>query len=178
MILSDRMIKDAMSRGEIVIEPFDANALGSNSYDVHLGDTLKTYVGPLDCKIMPMTRTWQIPAEGFVLCPGQIYLGVTVEYTETHRHVPFIEGKSSLGRLGISIHCTATLGDVGFCNHFTLGIHVTQAVRVYAGSPIGQLLYFETGQVEVPYGVKLGAKYTERSIEPQESKMYRNFLSK
>jgi dCTP deaminase len=172
------MIKDAMSRDEIVIEPFDASALGSNSYDVHLGDTLKTYVGPLDCKIMPMVRTWQIPAEGFVLCPGQVYLGVTREYTEAHKHVSFLDGKSSVGRLGITIHCTAGRGDVGFFGHWTLEIHVTQAVRVYAGMPVGQLVYFETGSVEVPYNVKPSAKYTERSTDPQESKMYRNFLSK
>ena len=75
--------------------------------------------------------------------------GSTLEYTETRRFVPFLEGKSSVGRLGIDIHATAGKGDVGFCNHWTLEISVSQPVRVYAGMPIGQLIYFLVeGEVE------------------------------
>ena len=85
----------------------------------------------------------EIPDEGMILLPHRFYLGVTQEYTETHSHVPFLEGKSSIGRLGIDIHATAGKGDIGFCNTWTLEISVKQPVRVYAGMPIGQLIYFE-----------------------------------
>ncbi len=185
MILSDRMIREAMARGEIAIQPFDIDSLGSNSYDVHLGRMLKTYDGGgihyghdpfiLDCKVAPKTRSWNIPSDGSVLEPGQVYLGVTQEYTSTRKHVPFLDGKSSVGRLGISIHCTAGRGDVGFSGHWTLEIYVQQPVRIYAGMPIGQLIFFESGPVDVPYDKKPGAKYTEISNEPQASMMFRNF---
>jgi dCTP deaminase len=104
-------------------------------------------------------------------------LGVTEEYTETHLHVPFLEGKSSVGRLGIDIHATAGKGDVGFCNYWTLEISVKQPVRVYAGMPIGQLIYFEVrGTIGTLYGQKASAKYRERTALPVESMMWRNFL--
>ena len=107
--------------------------------------------------------------------PGILYLGVTEEYTETHRHVPFLEGKSSIGRLGIDIHATAGKGDVGFCNTWTLEISCVQPVRVYAGMPIGQLIYFMIdGDVNNNYANKHNAKYTTRTIKPVESMMWKN----
>jgi len=176
VILSDRLIRAAMVCGEIIIEPFDEKALGTNSYDVHLGATLMSYRTTLDAREEPHVEKCTIhPVDGFILRPGKLYLGSTVEYTETHKHVPFLDGKSSIGRLGITIHCTAGRGDVGFCNHWTLEIHVIEPVRVYAGMPIGQLIYFETGDVDVPYNKKPNAKYTERCAEPQPSQMWKNF---
>ena len=102
-------------------------------------------------------------------------MGSTIEYTETRRYVPFLEGKSSVGRLGIDIHATAGKGDVGFCNHWTLEISVSQPVRVYAGMPIGQLIYFLVdGAVEVDYASKVTAKYNQRDHKPVESMMWKN----
>ena len=96
-------------------------------------------------------------------------------YTQTHRHIPFLEGKSSTGRLGIDIHATAGKGDVGFCNTWTLEISVSMPVRVYAGMPIGQLIYFVVdGDVNVLYNKKRDAKYSKRSIKPVESMMWKN----
>ena len=116
-----------------------------------------------------------IPDEGFVLMPNTLYLGVTEEYTETHNHVPFLEGKSSIGRLGIHIHATAGKGDVGFCNTWTLEITVAQPVKVYTGMPIGQLIYFEVvGDVINPYNTKDNAKYINRTLRPVESMMWKN----
>lgn len=177
MILSDSEILSAIERGAIVIEPFDRECLGSNSYDVHLGDMLATYMDDiLDAKQHNLTETFNIPKEGFVLSPGLLYLGVTQEYTETHEHVPFLDGKSSTGRLGISIHITAGKGDVGFKNYWTLEITVVEPVRVYAGMPIGQLFYHTVlGKVETPYDKKGSAKYNERCAEPKESMMFKNF---
>ena len=176
MILSDQAILEALEKGEIVIEPFSADCLGSNSYDVHLGSQFALYEDQiLDAKKRNLVKQLSIPPDGMILEPGRIYLGITREYTETHRHVPFLEGKSSVGRLGIDIHATAGKGDVGFCNHWTLEVSVHQPVRVYAGMPIGQLIYFEvSGEVNTPYHRKASAKYTTRSSIPVESMMWKN----
>ncbi|MEI9942640.1 MAG: dCTP deaminase [Chitinophagaceae bacterium] len=127
----------------IKLAPYDRECLGSNSYDVHLGKWLATYREHiLDAKKHNEIEYFEMPDEGFVLYPHIFYLGVTLEYTETHAHVPFLEGKSSTGRLGIDIHATAGKGDVGFCGHWTLEISVKQPVKVYHGMPIGQLIIF------------------------------------
>lgn len=176
MILSDSRILEEIEKGTIVIEPFDRKNLGSNSYDVHLGKYLAMYNDTtLDAKKHNKITHFEIPEEGYVLQPHMLYLGVTLEYTETHAHVPFLEGKSSTGRLGIDIHATAGKGDVGFCNAWTLEISCVQAVRVYAGMPIGQLIYFPVeGEVLNAYNSKDNAKYTGRTDKPVESMMWKN----
>ncbi len=176
MILSDKEILNCIDKGSIVIEPFDRSCLGSNSYDVHLGGTLAVYNDEiLDAKKHNTIRSFDIPEEGYILIPNQLYLGVTEEYTETHAHVPFLEGKSSVGRLGIDIHATAGKGDVGFCNYWTLEISVKVPVRVYQGMPIGQLIYFQVaGEIETLYRNKANAKYNDRLNIPVESMMWRN----
>jgi dCTP deaminase len=176
MILSDARILEEIEKGSIIIEPFNRQKLGSNSYDVHLGKHLASYTDrELDSRKHNRIEEFEIGSEGFVLQPNTLYLGVTQEYTETHAHVPFLEGKSSSGRLGIHIHATAGKGDVGFCNTWTLEITVVHPVRVYEGMPIGQLIYFEVdGDVINPYNLKDNAKYTQRSIKPVESMMWKN----
>ncbi len=176
MILTDQEILNAIDAGSIVIEPFDRNALGSNSYDVHLSRHLATYVTEeLDARAHNAVEHFDIPEDGYVLQPGKLYLGSTLEYTETHEHVPFLEGKSSVGRLGIDIHATAGKGDIGFCNHWTLEISVQMPVRVYPHMPIGQLIYFAThGEVINPYDRKPSAKYNARTPRPVESMMFKN----
>ena len=162
MILSDTRILEEIEKGTIKIVPYERDQLGSNSYDVHLGKDLARYVDrELDAKKHNTIEHFEIPEEGFVLQPHEFYLGVTLEYTETHAHVPFLEGKSSTGRLGIDIHATAGKGDVGFCGNWTLEISVKQPVRVYKGMPIGQLIYFPVdGEIEVKYNQKKNAKYS------------------
>lgn len=176
MIWSDKKILAAIDRGEIVIEPFDRSKLGTNSYDVHLGKYLAHYKDHiLDARKHNEIETFEIPTDGYVLHPNTLYLGVTLEYTETHSSVPFLEGKSSVGRLGIDIHATAGKGDVGFCNHWTLEISCTHPVRVYPGMPIGQLIYFAVeGDIENYYNKKVGAKYNARTDRPVESMMWKN----
>jgi dCTP deaminase len=177
VILTDTQIQKSIDEGTIVISPFRPDCLGSNSYDVHLGKILATYKNAvLDARKHNEVEFFEIPNEGFILLPEKLYLGVTEEYTETHRHVPFLEGKSSVGRLGIDIHATAGKGDIGFANTWTLEISVRQPVRIYAGMPIGQLIYFETScEPAIPYDKKLDAKYTTRTSRPIESRMFRNW---
>jgi len=176
MILSDKQILKEIKEGSILVEPFKRSCLGTNSYDVHLGRYLATYKDrELDAKRHNEIEHITIPAGGYVLQPNTIYLGVTEEYTETHKHVPFLEGKSSIGRLGIDIHATAGKGDVGYCNTWTLELSAIQPVRVYAGMPIGQLIYFcVEGEIKNYYNTKRGAKYVERSVKPTESMMWKN----
>ncbi|MBX0290185.1 dCTP deaminase [Hymenobacter sp. HSC-4F20] len=176
MILTDQQILAEMERGNIVIEPFERGCLGTNSYDVHLGRYLATYRDAvLDARKHNEIDVFEIPEEGFVLQPGTLYLGVTEEYTESHAHVPFLEGKSSVGRLGIDIHATAGKGDIGFCNTWTLEISVSMPVRVYHLMPVGQLIYFAVqGTVETLYNHKANAKYNERTVKPVESMMWKN----
>ena len=176
MILSDKKILTAIENGEIVIEPYRRECLGTNSYDVHLGKTLGLYQDKvLDARKHNKIDYVEIPEEGYVIHPGTLYLGATEEYTETHATVPFLEGKSSVGRLGIDIHATAGKGDVGFCNFWTLEISCVHPVRVYAGMPIGQLIYFGVdGDIENYYNKKQNAKYVERTNKPVESMMWKN----
>lgn len=176
MILSDSAILESIAKGLIVIEPYERERLGTNSYDVHLSRHLATYKNRvLDARLHNAIEHFEIPPEGFVLEPQINYLGSTIEYTESHETVPFLEGKSSVGRLGIDIHATAGKGDVGFCNYWTLEISVKQPVRVYEGMPIGQLIFFRVeGSVLTPYSKKASAKYNERTPRPVESMMWKN----
>ena len=176
MILSDKRILEEIEKGSIIIEPFKRECLGTNSYDVHLGKYLATYRNRvLDAKAHNEIDHFEIPKDGFTLQPNTLYLGVTLEYTETHMHVPFLEGKSSTGRLGIDIHATAGKGDVGFCGNWTLEISCRKPVRIYKGMPIGQLIFFQVaGEVEVPYNAKDSAKYRARGKVPVESMMWKN----
>ena len=177
MILSDTRIREEMRAGRIVIRPYRPSCLGTNSYDVHLGLWLATYrAGALDARRPNPVREFRIPPDGYVLVPGQLYLGVTEEYTETHGFVPFLEGKSSVGRLGIDIHSTAGKGDEGFCNHWTLEMSVKLPVRIYRGMPVGQLIYFDvSGPIRHSYSEKRSAKYRRVSSHPTPSRMYLNF---
>lgn len=176
MILTDKGIIENIEKGFIKVEPYRPECLGTNSYDVHLGRTLAVYKDSvLDAKKHNGIDIFEIPDEGYILTPDNFYLGVTEEYTETHRHVPFLEGKSSVGRLGIDIHATAGKGDVGFCNYWTLEISVKKPVRVYKGMPIGQLIYFEIkGDIKTSYNSKPSAKYNDKKAIPVESMMWKN----
>lgn len=180
MILSDKKILQEIKNKNIVLEPFKRENLGTNSYDVHLGKWLAVYESDiLDAKKHNKIIKFEIPKDGYILLPSKLYLGVTEEYTETQNYVPFLEGKSSVGRLGIDIHSTAGKGDAGFCNTWTLEISVKQPVIIYSGMPIGQLIYFEiSGDIEVPYNKKKNAKYNKRTNFPVESMMFKNFKKK
>jgi dCTP deaminase len=143
MILSGHQIREQLGRN-IVIEPYvDAN-LNPNSYNLTLHNEVMVYEEVvLDMAKANRVRRLTIPPEGLVLGPSQLYLGRTVERTETHNYVPMIEGRSSVGRLGLFVHVTAGFGDVGFCGYWTLEMFAVQPVRIYPGVPICQIFYHE-----------------------------------
>ena len=165
MILSDKKILEEIEKGTIVIKPFDVKNMGGNSYDVHLSKYFAKYKNKtLDAKKHNKVKHFEIPKQGYVLKPKELYLCTTMEYTETHKHVPFLEGKSSTGRLGIDIHATAGKGDVGFCGYWTMEMSTSKPVRIYPGMPIAQLIYYK----------KATAKYGNTEKLPKESMMWKN----
>jgi dCTP deaminase len=143
MILSGEEIRKNLG-GSIVIDPFDPANLNPNSYNLTLHDELLTYEEVvLDMRQQNRVRRMRIPQEGLVLNPNQLYLGRTVERTETHSLVPMIEGRSSIGRLGLFVHVTAGFGDVGFCGFWTLEMFAIQPVRIYPHVSICQIFYHQ-----------------------------------
>jgi dCTP deaminase len=143
MILSGGEIQKNLG-SNIVIEPFVPERLNPNSYNLTLHSELLTYEEVvLDMRAPSRTRRLKIPREGLVLNPQQLYLGRTAEYTETRNLVPMIEGRSSIGRLGLFVHVTAGFGDVGFRGYWTLEMFAVQPVRIYPGVPICQIFYHQ-----------------------------------
>lgn len=177
MVYTDTDILKEMKLRILQITPFNREQLGSNSYDLTLGKDLLIYTGSqLDAaKNNPIER-FEIGKEGTVLVPGELYLGVTRERTYSKVAVPMLEGKSSIGRLGIAVHITAGFGDVGFDGHWTLEITVAKAIRIYAGMPIAQVAFHSVlSRCTIPYSMKQSAKYNQQANIPMPSKMYLNF---
>jgi dCTP deaminase len=114
----------------------------------------------------------KIPTGGLLLQPGTLYLGRTLEYTETHGMVPMLEGRSSVGRLGLFVHITAGFGDIGFCGYWTLEISCIQPVRIYPGVAICQIFYHT---VSGDYESYESGKY-QRNSGIQPSMLWKDFV--
>ncbi len=143
MILSGQEIQRKLG-SDISISPFNAEQLNPNSYNLLLHDELLIYEEiVLDMRTPNRYRRLSIPPEGLVLQPGQLYLGRTVEYTETHNLVPMVASRSSLTRLGLFVSTNSGFGNVGFCGCWTLELYCVQPIRIYAGIQICQILYHE-----------------------------------
>ncbi len=141
MILSGQEIKKRLGT-DIKIDPFNESQLNPNSYNLRLHNELMVYEEVvLDVKVPNRYRRLEIPPEGLVMSPSQIYLARTVERTETHNLVPMIEGRSSLGRLGLFVHVTSGFGDAGFCGYWTLEMFAVQPIRIYPNIQICQIIY-------------------------------------
>ena len=164
MILSGNEIKQQLGRN-ILIEPFDDARLNPNSYNLSLHDELLVYEEVvLDMRKSNRVARIRIPEDGLVLTPNQLYLGRTVERTETHNLVPMIEGRSSIGRLGLFVHVTAGFGDVGFCGYWTLEMFAVQPVKIYPGVPICQIFFHQIAGAITEYS---SDKYQHnRDIQP------------
>lgn len=171
MIISGREIRRLLGK-DIIIDPYNPLQVGPNSYNLRLHNELMVYNEPvLDMKKEHTMRSIIIPPEGFVLEPGVLYLGRTVEFTATERHVPMLEGRSSIGRLGMFIHVTAGFGDVGFRGFWTLEIFSIQPLRIYPNVEICQIFYHT---IEGAYDHYVSNKYqNNRGIQP--SMLYKDF---
>lgn len=144
MMLSSEAIKKAMEKGEINIKPFNQEQLGPNSYDLRLHNELMVYdCHRLDMKKELPTKRILIGDDGFELQPGTLYLARTHEWTATDCYAPMLEGRSSVGRLGLSVHITAGFGNLGSSGYWTLELSVVQPLTIYPGVKICQV-YFLT----------------------------------
>ena len=174
MILSGLEIERRLG-SDIVIEPYDRKLLNPNSYNLRLSDELLVYKNPvLDMAKPNDFERLSIPKEGMLLETGKLYLGRTLEYTATENLVPMLEGRSSVGRLGLFIHVTAGFGDVGFRGFWTLEILCVQPVRIYPGVEICQIFYHTLeGKYE---NYKSGKYQNNQGIQP--SLLYKDFERK
>jgi dCTP deaminase len=168
MLLSGEEIKRRLE-GDVRIDPFSEDRLNPNSYNLSLHHELLVYEEVvLDAASPNRYRRLEIPDEGITLQPNQLYLGRTVETTETHQLVPMIQGRSSLGRLGLFINPGGSIGDVGYCGTWTLEMHVVQPVKIYAGMQICQIYYSPLVGEATEY---CSEKY-QNSADIKPSKMY------
>lgn len=173
MILSGKEILKEAENGKIVIDPFDKKRINPNSYNLRLHDELLVYTDPvLDMKKPHATERLKIPESGLLIEPGRLYLGRTLEYTNTEKYVPMLEGRSSIGRLGLCIHVTAGFGDVGFSGFWTLEIQCIQPIRIYPFVEICQI-YYHTIQGEYDE-YKSGKYQNNQGIQP--SMLYKDFI--
>ena len=172
MILSGLEIRKRIG-GDIVIDPFDEKQLNPNSYNLRLHNEMLVYDRfPLDCRLPNPHSRIKIPSSGLQLEPGKLYLGRTREYTKTSGLVPMIEGRSSIGRLGLFVHITAGFGDVGFSGFWTLEMYCIHPVVIYPDIEICQIFYHTIQGEHVGYD---GGKYQDnRDIQP--SLLYREFI--
>jgi len=172
MILSGREIEKRLNK-TIFIEPYTSAQLNPNSYNLRLHNKLLEYDDlELDMKKENKAHEIIIPEEGFLLEPGKLYLGRTLEYTRTEGLVPMLEGRSSIGRLGMCIHITAGFGDVGFAGFWTLEIFCVQPIRIYPGVEVCQIYYHD---INGEYDNYRSGKYQHNEgIQP--SLLYKDFL--
>lgn len=171
MILSGKEIKKKMGK-EIIIDPYNEKQLNPNSYNLRLHNEMLVYEEEvLDMKKENKAKKIIIPEEGLLLDPRKLYLGRTVEYTETDSYVPMLEGRSSVGRLGLFIHVTAGFGDVGFKGFWTLEIFCVQPIKIYPNVELCQIYYHS---VEGDYDKYSSGKYqNNKSVQP--SLLYKDF---
>jgi len=188
MILSDKNIKEALARGDITISPFDEKYLQPASVDLHLDkhflvfDTKSNYVidpkKPMDDMMKEIMIDDDQP---FVLHPGEFALGLIFETTGvSSKYVGRLEGKSSVGRMGMLIHVTAGFLDPGNSLKMTLELHNTadMPILLYYKMPIAQMAFEElSSECQKPYSKEMGSKYVG-DMKPKASQMWKNFSNK
>ena len=186
MLLSDRDIADQVKNGRVVIDPFEASMIQPSSIDVRLDKYFRVFENHRYPHIDPaedqpdLTRLIeQAPDEAFILHPGEFVLASTYEAVTLPDDVAArLEGKSSLGRLGLLTHSTAGFIDPGFTGHVTLELSnvATLPIKLWPGMKIGQLCFFQlSSPAEHPYGsAKHGSRY-QGQRGPTASRSYKNF---
>jgi dCTP deaminase len=174
LILSGLEIKKQLNKN-IFIEPYNEKQINPNSYNLRLADELWIYdTDILDMKIPnEKFKKIKIPDDGMILYPNKLYLGRTVEHTRTEKYVPAIDGRSSIGRLGLYIHVSAGFGDVGFSGYWTLEIFCIQPIKIYPNIEICQI-YYHT--IEGEYENYNSGKY-QNNNGIQTSLLYKEFES-
>jgi dCTP deaminase len=186
MLLSDRDIKSEIDKGRVVLEPYDVNMIQPSSVDVRLDRLFRTFENHKYAHIDPAENqpelTREVAVEGqdpFILHPGEFVLGSTYEVISLPDDIAGrLEGKSSLGRLGLLTHSTAGFIDPGFSGHVTLELSnvATLPIKLWPGMKIGQLCLFRLeSPAEHPYGSAVYGSRYQGQRGPTPSKAYLNF---
>jgi dCTP deaminase len=173
-MLTKRAILEAVRDGKIEIDPFDERRLNPNSYNLTLGKELKYYTEGhiLDPADVVEPEAWDMQGDRWILWPGNLYLGYTAERTAGDHFIPMVNGRSSLARLGISVHQTGGFGDIGFSGHWTLEFTVVCPAYLYPGMEVLQICWFKPeGDVDELYR----GKYSDQPAEPISSRIQREF---
>jgi dCTP deaminase len=186
MVLSDRTIRAEIEAGRLVFEPYDPALIQPSSVDVRVDRRFRVFNNArypyIDVR-QPMDDLTELMTvdkdEPFILHPGEFVLGQTLERVRLPEDlVARLEGKSSLGRMGLLIHSTAGFVDAGFEGHLTLELSnvANLPITIYHGMPIGQISFMRMdGPVEHPYGSdETGSKY-QGQAEPTPSRFHLNF---
>jgi dCTP deaminase len=189
VVLSDKTIRSEIDAERIVIDPFDPSLVQPSSVDVRVDHRFRVFQNSrypyIDVR-QPMEDLTELVEtvgdEPFILHPGEFVLGQTLEkVTLPNDLVARLEGKSSLGRLGLLIHSTAGFVDSGFSGNLTLELSnvANLPITIYRGMPIGQLSFMRMdAPVDRPYGSEeTGSKY-QGQAEPTPSRFYLNFGSR
>jgi dCTP deaminase len=186
MVLSDRTIREEIEAGRIVLDPYDATLIQPSSVDVRVDNRFRVFHNArypyIDVRqpMEDLTELVEISGDDpFILHPGEFVLGQTLERVKLPDDiVSRLEGKSSLGRLGLLIHSTAGFVDAGFEGNLTLELSnvANLPITIYHGMPIGQMSFMRMdGPVENPYGSgATGSKY-QGQAEPTPSRFFKNF---
>jgi dCTP deaminase len=185
MIFSDRSIREAIEAGTIQIDPFEPTYVQPSSIDLRVGDGFRVFVNHKYSEIDPrspqedLTQLVEVGEDAFMLHPGEFVLGSTLERVKLGEDVVArLEGKSSLGRLGLLIHSTAGFIDPGFEGHITLELSnvATLPIAIYPGMKIGQISFYQmTTAADHPYGSpELGSKY-QGQTGPTASRSHQDF---
>ena len=175
MLLSGEEIKKNLGQA-IVIQPYCEDQLNPNSYNLRLSDELLIYdTDVLDMKADNPVQRLTIPESGLLLQPNKLYLGRTLEYTKTDQFVPMLEGRSSVGRLGLYVHVTAGFGDVGFAGYWTLEMHCIHPIVIYPNVEICQI-YYHTILGDHHRTYHTGKYQNNTGVQP--SMLYKDFLKK
>lgn len=174
MILTGKKIIQELRNQKIDIYPFNKKRVTTNSYDLSLGNKIIRYKKSLiDPKEKNMYEEMIIPDEGLTLKAGDFVLGHSVERIGSDFYVPIIHGKSGTARMGLFVHVTADLIDIGSHGVTTFQLYATLPVRIYPGMLIAQVSFW------VPFGdINLYKGKYQNSVGPQVSKMYKNFTKK
>lgn len=143
MILTGAEITKQVAEKRIVIEPFQGRCATTNSYDVHLGDTLLRYTDDvLDPKKEQHVEEVKIPEEGLLLNQHDFYLGATQEVVGSDFYAPILHAKSGTARQGLFVHVTSDLVNIGSIGQLTLQLYATLPVKVYPGMCIAQVTFW------------------------------------
>lgn len=174
MILTGNEIQKQVKKGRIILTPFNKQNITTNSYDLTLGDSYIKYT----CKIIDPARKnkyvlKKIPKTGLLLKKGDFILGHSVEKLGSKHYVPIIHARSSIARMGLFVHVTADLIDIGSIGNVTFQLYATLPIKIYSLMTIGQVSFW------VPKGkIKLYKGKYQDSIGPRASEIHKDFANK